>query len=125
MCSVANNWAFKTEWRDSIQAGGTLTLAGYGYPYIVEDVPPLLVRIEGKIDCDLWWNEVRSDSFGIYTESHKGLDKGHRIADVNGLGKTVEDALQSAYQNISKLHCLHSYFRTDVGQNLWPIGVGF
>jgi hypothetical protein len=63
--------------------------------------------------------------FGIYTESHKGLDKGHRIADVNGLGKTVEDALQSAYQNIRKLHCLHSYFRTDVGQTLWPIGAGF
>ena len=83
------------------------------------------MRIEGEIDCDLWWNEVRSDSLGIYTESHKGLDKGHRIADVNGLGKTIENALQSAYQNISKLQCLHSYFRTDVGQTLWPIGVGF
>ena len=125
LCSVADNCAVKTKWRDSIQAGGTLTLAGYGYPYIVEDVPPLPVRIEGEIDCDLWWNEVRSDSLVIYTESHKGLDKGHRIADVNSLGKTVEDALQNAYQNISKLHCLHSYFRTDIGQNLWPIGVGF
>ena len=91
----------------------------------MEDVPPLPVRIEGKIDCDLWWNEVRSDSLGIYAESHKGLDKGHRIADVNSFGKTVEEALQSAYQNISKIHCLHSYFRTDVGQTLWPIGVGF
>ena len=69
---VANNQTVKTKWRDSIKQEEP-TLAGYGYPYIVEDVPPL-VRIEGKIDCDLW-NEVRSDSLGIYTESHKGLDK--------------------------------------------------
>lgn len=112
------------EWREPYQVGVSLTLAGYGYPYIVEDVPPLPVRVGPDLQGDLWWNEVQAGPQGIYMDSHEGPEKGHRIADVNALGKTVQAALQRAYQDIQQLHCLHSYYRTDIGQTLWPIGTG-
>ena len=34
----------------------------------------------------------------------------------------LEKAIAGAYANIRKIRCLASYYRTDVGQSLWPPG---
>ena len=83
------------------------------------------------ISTKSWQNELHyllkkyRSKYPLFITS-KGAINRFKIV-VNNYERTiyVEEALHSAYQNISKLHCLHSYFRTDVGQTLWPIGVGF
>lgn len=97
--------------------GCSLTLAGYGYPYTQVAGPRLPIDVSGEFDCDVWWNEVVPDGDGAL------LATGHRIADVVALGETLEAALSRAYANIRRIRVLGSYFRSDIGQSLWPPGV--
>lgn len=94
----------------------SLTLAGYGYPFTQITGPPVPVRITGAFDCDVWWNEVTRNVRG------KLVMTGHRIADVIACSDTLEGAIGKAYENIAKLQCLSSYYRTDIGRSLWPPG---
>jgi phosphoribosylamine-glycine ligase len=96
--------------------GCSLTLAGLGYPYTQVTGPQLPLDLTGKPDCDIWWNEVAPGRDG------RLLASGHRIADVVAIAPTLEHAIARAYDNIRKLRCLGSYYRTDVGQSLWPPG---
>ena len=43
------------------------------------------------------------------------------MADVIALGH-LDAAIAKAYANIRKIRVVGSYFRTDVGQSLWPPG---
>ena len=99
--------------------GGSITLAGYGYPYVQIQGPPLPVEITAPFDqdnCDVWWNEVARDGEGrLFTT-------GHRIADVVGFGASLGAAMQKAYANIRRIRSLGSYYREDIGQSLWPPG---
>jgi phosphoribosylamine-glycine ligase len=72
--------------------------------------------VNGKFDCDVWWNEVARGADG------KLMTTGHRIADVSALAPTLKTAIAKAYANIRKIRVAGSYFRTDVGQSLWPPG---
>jgi len=72
------------------------------------------VRVEGKVNCDLWWNQVDLD------KKKRIITSGARICDVNAGGRTIREAIDKAYQNIKKVKCGGSYYRTDVGQSLWP-----
>ncbi len=94
--------------------GCSLTLAGYGYPYVQIVPPRLSVQVTDEFDCDVWWNEVDADTQGQMFTS------GHRIADIAATGPTVDAALERAYRNIRKIVCPGSYYRTDIGQSLWP-----
>jgi phosphoribosylamine-glycine ligase len=47
---------------------------------------------------------------------------GHRIADITALAGSLEEAIAKAYADIRKIRSLGSYYRTDVGQSLWPPG---
>jgi len=47
---------------------------------------------------------------------------GHRIADVIALAPKLDAAIAKAYENIRKIRVVGSYFRTDIGQCLWPPG---
>ncbi|MFQ5771833.1 MAG: hypothetical protein ACE5HX_14965 [bacterium] len=44
------------------------------------------------------------------------------MADVVALASNLEEAVNKAYDNIRKIRCLSSYYRTDIGQSLWPPG---
>lgn len=99
--------------------GCSITLAGYGYPYVQIKGPPLPVDVTTPFDRgdgDVWWNEVTRDG------DERLVATGHRIADVIGFGKNVASAIAKAYSNIRRIRCEGSYFRTDIGRSLWPPG---
>lgn len=112
--NVVRNQNVDVRFRNDVQFGCSLTLAGYGYPYTQVQPPHLPITIDGELRCDAWWNEVAVDS-------HKQLHMtGHRIVDVISLSDTLDKAIQNAYADIKKIKCVGSYYRTDIGKSLWP-----
>jgi len=74
------------------------------------------VEVAGACDCDVGWNEVACGADGLL------LTTGHRIADVMALAPKLDAAIAQAYANLRRLRVAGSYYRTDVGQSLWPPG---
>lgn len=116
LCEVASDHKPNIEFHDDKNFGCSLTLAGYGYPYGEVAAPHFPVRVEGDLDCDVWWNEVVPDKHGDLVTS------GQRIVDLVAIAPTLDAAIQSVYQNMRKIRCSNSYYRTDIGQSLWPPG---
>jgi phosphoribosylamine-glycine ligase len=102
--------------RNDRRFGCQLTLAGYGYPFTHVRGPHLPLEVTGAFDCDVWWNEVTRESDG------RLMATGQRIADVIAVDATLDAAIARAYSNIRKIRVLGSYYRTDIGQSLWPPG---
>ena len=113
---TTRNEKLKLEFDDKLNFGCSLTLAGYGYPFTQVRSPHLPLEVEGKFDCDVWWNEVARGADGHL------IATGHRIADVMALASRLDTAIAKAYADIRKIRVVGSYFRTDVGQSLWPPG---
>jgi phosphoribosylamine-glycine ligase len=113
---AARNRKLELEFAEGMRFGASLTLAGYGYPFLQARGPHLPLAVEGALDCDVWWNEVAR------REDGQLMATGHRIADVMALAPTLEEALARAYANIRKIRVVGSYYRTDIGQSLWPPG---
>ena len=113
---TARNEKLNPQFGGTTHFGCSLTLAGYGYPFLQVRGPQLPLDVRGDLDCDVWWNEVTKGNDG------KLLATGHRIADVIALAPTLEGAITRAYTNIRKIRVVGSYYRTDVGQSLWPPG---
>ena len=114
--AVTRNEKLKLAFHDKINFGCSLTLAGYGYPFTQVRGPHLPLEVDGEFNCDVWWNEVARGAGGNL------ISTGHRIADVIALAPTLKTAIAKAYANIRKIRVVGSYFRTDVGQSLWPPG---
>ena len=113
---TARNQKLELNFNDDLNFGCSLTLAGYGYPFTQVTGPSLPLETTGKFDCDVWWNEATCDAEGQF------IATGHRIADIIGFGMDVKAAIAKAYANIRRLRSPGSYYRTDVGQSLWPPG---
>lgn len=113
---VANNLTIKPVFKQAKQFGVSLTRAAYGYPYLELCGPEFLVEVDDAIEGCLWWNEVAEDNQG------RILAKGHRLFDLNGFGDDLATALNQVYRDMRKIRCSSSYYRTDVGQSLWPPG---
>jgi phosphoribosylamine---glycine ligase len=113
---TAQNKKLQVQFNDKLRFGCSLTLAGYGYPFIRVRSPHLPLEVNGKFDCDVWWNEVARNQEG------RLMSTGHRIADVIALAPKLDAAIAKAYANIRKIRVVGSYFRTDIGQSLWPPG---
>jgi phosphoribosylamine-glycine ligase len=113
---AARNQPLEPRFKAGLRFGCSVTLAGYGYPYVQVRGPRLPVEVKSPPDCDVWWNEVARDAGGQL------ISTGHRIADVVAFGGTLEKARAKAYSNIRKIRSLGSYFREDVGRSLWPPG---
>jgi phosphoribosylamine-glycine ligase len=113
---AARNEKITPEFRDDLNFGCSLTLAGYGYPFTQVSGPHLPLEVAGKFDCDVWWNEVTRDPAGQLAAT------GQRVADVIALSPTLEGAISRAYENIRKIRVLSSYYREDIGRSLWPPG---
>jgi phosphoribosylamine-glycine ligase len=116
LAKVARNERLgEIEFRNKLRFGCSVTLAGYGYPYTQITGPEFPIRVEGKFNCDVWWNEVRKSGRNLFAT-------GHRIADIVAIENDLESAIQKAYSNIERIRCLASYYRTDIGASLWPPG---
>jgi phosphoribosylamine---glycine ligase len=113
---TTRNEKLNLQFNDKLNFGCSLTLAGYGYPFTQVRSPHLPLEVDGQFDCDVWWNEVAQGADGNLVAT------GHRIADVIALAPKLDEAIARAYANIRKLRVVGSYFRTDVGQSLWPPG---
>jgi phosphoribosylamine-glycine ligase len=116
LLNTARDQLLNLQFVDQFEFGCSVTLAGFGYPYVHIQGPRLPVEVLEDFDCDVWWNEVASDGNGGL------LSTGHRIADVIGFGSNLDDAISRAYANIKKIRSLGSYFRPDIGRSLWPPG---
>ena len=114
--ATTRNEKLKLEFNYQLNFGCSLTLAGYGYPFTQVRGPQLPLEVAGKFDCDVWWNEIARGVDGNLVST------GHRIADVIALAPTLKAAIAKAYANIRKIRVVGSYFRTDIGQSLWPPG---
>ena len=113
---TARNEKLNLQFNDQLNFGCSLTLAGYGYPFTQVRGPQLPLEMDGQFDCDVWWNEVARGADGRLVAT------GQRIADVIALAPKLGAAIADAYANIRKIRVVGSYFRTDVGQSLWPPG---
>jgi phosphoribosylamine-glycine ligase len=113
---TARNEKLDLRFNEKLNFGCSLTLAGYGYPFTQVRSPHLPLEVDGRFDCDVWWNEVARGADGQL------MATGHRIADVIALAPQLDAAIVKAYANIRKIRVVGSYFRTDVGQSLWPPG---
>ena len=113
---TTRNEKLNPQFKSGLNFGCSLTLAGYGYPFTQVRSPHLPLEVEGQFDCDVWWNEVARGADGQLVST------GHRIADVIALAPTLDAAVANTYRNIRKIRVVGSYFRTDVGQSLWPPG---
>ena len=113
---TARNEKLDLQFKPGLKLGCSLTLAGYGYPFVQVRSPHLPLEVDGKFDCDVWWNEVDRSKDGSL------ISTGHRIADVIALAPTLKAAMAKAYANIRRIRVVGSYFRTDIGQSLWPPG---
>jgi phosphoribosylamine---glycine ligase len=116
LLATSQNRRLTLQFKAGLNFGCSVTLAGYGYPYVHVRGPQLPVDVTEPLDCDLWWNEVTADRKG------RLLATGHRIADVIAIAATLDQAIEDAYKNIRKLRSLGSYYRLDVGRSLWPPG---
>lgn len=116
LADTIRNQPLDVHFKPGITFGCSLTLAGYGYPYIEIAGPRLPVRVLEPFDCDVWWNEIDIDANKNYVMT------GHRIADVVALGGTMDEVIAQAYRNIRRIRCVSSYFRTDIGESKWPPG---
>jgi len=112
----ARNKKLDLAFRSDRQFGCSITLAGYGYPYVQIRGPQLPVEVTPPFDCDVWWNEICQDAEGQLKTT------GHRIADVIAFGNNLDEALELAYANVRKIRSLGSYYRPDIGKSLWPPG---
>lgn len=106
----------RPRFRPKLRYGCSVTLAGYGYPYVSLQGPRLPVTVDGRLTCDVFWNEVGAESGGGMAMT------GHRIADVTAVAGTLEAALRRVYANIRRIRCVGSYYRPDIGRSLWPPG---
>jgi phosphoribosylamine---glycine ligase len=113
---TARNKRLDLRFKDGLNFGCSVTVAGYGYPFKQVRAPHLPLEVLEPFDCDVWWNEVANDSDGAL------MATGHRIADVIALGNTLNRAIERAYANIRRIRVVGSYYRTDIGQSLWPPG---
>jgi phosphoribosylamine--glycine ligase len=113
---TTRNEKLEPVFNEELNFGCSLTLAGYGYPFTQVRGPQLPLEVDGKFDCDVWWNEVAPAAEGGL------MTTGHRIADVIALAPELPAAIARAYENIRRMRVVGSYYRTDVGQSLWPPG---
>ena len=116
MLACVRGEPIQPRWRAGANCGCNLTLAGWGYPYTQLTGPKTPITVEGDLTCDVWWQEVEGKA------PSKLEAAGHRLCDVAAIGETIPAAIELAYQNMRRIHSLASYYRTDVGQSLWPPG---
>lgn len=116
---TTRNETLQPEFRTDCSFGASVTLAGYGYPFTQLKGPPVPLELREPLNfsnADVWWNDVEHAANGNL------IAAGHRLGDFIGFGDNLPAALGRAYENIRRVRSPGSYYRTDIGQSLWPPG---
>ncbi len=94
----------KIEWDDDYYLGVVLASKGYPNKYSINH------KIVGT-------NKTDSLIFHMGTKIYKNelLSSGGRVLLVTGKGKTIEEAKENAYINVSNIECDNLIYRTDIG----------
>lgn len=108
--------SFQPHFKSDKRIGVSVTLAGYGYPFLEVTGPAFPILIDNVSDADIWFNEV------IPGNDKEILADGHRLLEINAYGDNLEKAVKRCYAQLEKIHCSGSYYRTDIAQSMWPPG---
>ena len=111
---IEPEFAFVPRFIPEKKMGCSVTLAGYGYPFLEVTGPAFPIKFTDT-EQDIWLNEVT----GI---EQQVLADGHRLLDVNGYGENLSEAIQNTYAIMETISCSNSYYRNDIGLSLWPPG---
>ena len=106
MQATTNGTLDKTEVKFSDGAAACVIMASAGYPE---------AYAKGKeitIPDELSDNVIVA---GAKLEAGKLLTSGGRVLGVIGMADTLSDALDNAYENVSKIHFEGAYYRRDIG----------
>ena len=107
---------FTPQFKQDKRIGVSVTLAGHGYPFLEVVGPQFPITIAQRTEADIWFNEVTTD------HDEQLLADGHRLLEVNAYGTDLDTAIAKCYQQLSHIRCSSSYYRTDIGQSMWPPG---
>ena len=88
-----------------------VVMASKGYPGNYEKG----FEIEGLEDADLVFH------MGTRKENGKYFTDGGRVLLVIGKGKTLKEAQENAYKNVSKIKCANLFYRHDIGYQVCNI----
>lgn len=119
LLATTRNEKLQPQFRTDVRFGASVTLAGYGYPFTQIKGPTVPLETStpfNRTNADVWWNET------VCTDAGRLMAAGHRLGDFIGYGGDLSAALAKAYENIRCVRSPGSYYRTDIGQSLWPPG---
>jgi hypothetical protein len=114
---TGRNQPLQLRFVDGLRFGCSLTLAGYGYPYV-----------QVRAAVSFLWKSVRRSTAMSGGMRWPGIATGFCAARpphwsmLWRLEKLLDAAIALAYSNIRKIRSLGSYYRPDIGQSLWPPG---
>lgn len=120
--AVIDGSNFSPDFNTEKPMGCSITLAGYGYPFLEVTGPAFPLTLPTALSSDkgdVWLNEVKA---GQVLPQPEVLADGHRLLDVNAFGFDKDTAVANAYALMQQIRCSNSYYRTDIGDTMWPPG---
>ncbi|MDG1253915.1 MAG: phosphoribosylamine--glycine ligase [Glaciecola sp.] len=120
--AVIDGSPFIPDFKTDKPMGCSITLAGYGYPFLEVTGPAFPLTLPTALSSDkgdVWLNEVKA---GKAISPSTVLADGHRLLDVNAFGQDKGTAVARAYALMQDVGCSNSYYRTDIGDTMWPPG---
>ncbi len=120
--AVIDGSNFSPDFNTDKPMGCSITLAGYGYPFLEVTGPSFPLTLPTALSSDkgdVWLNEVKA---GKPLSPSEVLADGHRLLDVNAFGQDKDTAVARAYALMQDVGCSNSYYRTDIGNSMWPPG---
>ena len=120
--AVIDGSNFAPDFNTDKPMGCSITLAAYGYPFLEVTGPAFPLTLPTALSSDkgdVWLNEVKA---GKPLSPSEVLADGHRLLDVNAFGQDKDTAVARAYALMQDVGCSNSYYRTDIGNTMWPPG---
>ncbi len=108
-CVAGNLAEISVEWRD--EACATVVMASPGYPGSY----PKGLEITGLENVGAFKEDTLVFQAGTERDGQTLLTNGGRVLAVSGLGDTLEEALDRAYDGVKRINFEGVHYRTDIG----------
>ena len=107
MMACTNGTLDKVNVRFSNKSACCVVMASNGYPSKYDS--GFEITYESNLNAEIY-------VAGAKLDGEKLLTAGGRVLGVVAVGETLADAIDNAYQNVSKVHFENAFFRKDIGQ---------